>query len=377
MKIGILGTGAVGRSLAARLNDLGHYVMIGTRAPRKTLARAHVDAQGIPPFQVWYDEHPGVQLGSFRAAAAHGELVVNATPGAVSLDALRLVDDADLNGKVLLDVANPLDFSHGMPPALLMCNSDSLAEQIQRLLPGARVVKALNTVNASVMVHPQDVGDGDHTVFVSGNNEDAKATVAALLRSFGWTDIVDLGDITTARGAEMLLAMWLRLYGVLHTPATTSKSCAESTRRQCDEAAGRSGTRGAPRRWRIHRAPPVTALRSLRGAEQPQARRAVSARTPSSETLGRRCCMPSAVPLHAPPIWSSGEQLFQAERRFGWLRRWASRSLTRSQRNSAVVVSAPNFCGWTDVLSGVIVAEALVLPLPGHPRPGITGVASR
>jgi len=218
MKVGILGTATVGRTLAARLGQLGHDVMNGTRDPKATQARSDADMYGNPPFRIWSEDHPDIGLGSFAEAAAHGDIVINATAGGAYLEVVRLVGEGNLEGKVLLDVANPLDTSQGMPPPLLMSNTDSLAEQIQRLLPGARVVKSLNTVNAAVMVDPGRVGGGDHSVFLSGNDADAKATVADLLRSFGWTDIIDLGDITTARGPEMLLAVWLRLLGVLRTP---------------------------------------------------------------------------------------------------------------------------------------------------------------
>ena len=218
MNVGILGTGIVGRTLAGRLGELGHDVMSGTRDAEETLARTDGDMYGNPPFRVWHEEHPQVRLGSFGEAAAHGEIVVNATAGGVSLHALRLAEERNLEGKILVDVANPLDFSRGMPPSLSVSNTDSLAEQIQRTFPGARVVKALNTMTALVMVDPGRVGSGDHTVFVSGNDADAKATVVHLLRNFGWADIIDLGDITTARGPEMLLPIWLRLFGVLQTP---------------------------------------------------------------------------------------------------------------------------------------------------------------
>jgi 8-hydroxy-5-deazaflavin:NADPH oxidoreductase len=124
----------------------------------------------------------------------------------------------NLDGKILVDVSNPLDFSAGMPPSLFVSNTDSLGERIQAQLPGVRVVKALNTVNASVMVDPGQLADGDHHVFLSGNDAGAKQAVADLLRDrFGWRHVLDLGDISTARGAEMLMPMWLRLMGSLGT----------------------------------------------------------------------------------------------------------------------------------------------------------------
>jgi predicted dinucleotide-binding enzyme len=218
MRIGILGSGVVGKTIAARLASLDHVMMVGTRDPEETLSRTEPDAYGNPPFSAWQQEHPDIGLGTFAEAAAHGETVVNATAGAVSLEALELAGENNLNGKVLIDLANPLNFSEGRPPTLSVSNTDSLGEQIQRRLPGAKVVKTLNTINAYVMVDPDQLAGADHSVFVSGDDPDAKAKVGELLRSFGWTDIIDLGDITTARGTEMLLPIWVRLFGVLQKP---------------------------------------------------------------------------------------------------------------------------------------------------------------
>jgi predicted dinucleotide-binding enzyme len=218
MKVGVLGTGTVGQTIAARLIELGDDVAIGTRDVEQTLARSEPDFFGSPPFRVWHQEHPQARLGPFAEAAAHGEIVVNATSGGASLEALGLAGAANLDGKVLIDVANPLDFSQGMPPSLFVKDTDSLGEQIQRAFPQARVVKSLNTMTARVMVHPEAVAGGDHTVFVCGNDPAAKATVIALLQRFGWADIIDLGDITSARGTEMVLPIWLRLMGALQTP---------------------------------------------------------------------------------------------------------------------------------------------------------------
>ena len=219
MNIGIMGTGIVGKTLAVKLAEVGHAVMIGTRDPAETLARTDPDRYGNPPFRVWLQRHPAVKLGSFAEAAAHGKIVVNATNGAVSLDALRAAGEAHLNGKVLMDIANPLEVSQGMPPSLFVSNTDSLGEQIQRAFPQVRLVKTLNTMNAYVMANPRQLADGDHHVFVSGNDADAKAQVTGLLKDgFGWKHVIDLGDITTARGPEMILPIWLRLLGALQTP---------------------------------------------------------------------------------------------------------------------------------------------------------------
>jgi predicted dinucleotide-binding enzyme len=157
--------------------------------------------------------------GTFADAAEFGELVINATAGGASLEALQAAGAENLAGKVLVDVANPLDFGGGMPPTLSVCNDDSLGERIQAAFPDAKVVKALNTVNAGVMVEPDALRDSTN-VFVCGNDAGAKAQVIELLETFGWLsgDIIDLGDIGAARGAEMYLPLWLRLMGALGTP---------------------------------------------------------------------------------------------------------------------------------------------------------------
>jgi 8-hydroxy-5-deazaflavin:NADPH oxidoreductase len=223
MRLGILGTGAVGKTLAAGLNGMGHEVMVGTRDPGETMSRADPDQFGNPPFSAWRREHPEVELGTFDEAAAHGEMVVNATSGVVSLEALEVAGEENLNGKVLVDVSNPLDFSQGMPPTLSVSNTDSLGEQIQRRFVDARVVKTLHTMNAYLMVDPAQLAGADHTVFVCGDDAEAKAEVTELLRGFGWTDILDLGDISAARGTEMLMPLWLRLFGALQKPVFNYK----------------------------------------------------------------------------------------------------------------------------------------------------------
>jgi predicted dinucleotide-binding enzyme len=223
MRFGILGTGVVGKTIAARLAGLGHEVMVGTRDPGETMSRTESDQYGNPPFSAWQQEHPEVKLGTFGEAATHAEMVVNATAGIVRLEALDMAGEENLNGKVLIDVSNPLDFSKGMPPTLSVSNTDSLGEQIQRRFPEAKVVKTLHTMNAYLMVDPAQLARGDHTVFVCGDDAEAKDKVTELLRSFGWTDILDLGDISTARGTEMLLPIWLRLFGALQKPVFNIK----------------------------------------------------------------------------------------------------------------------------------------------------------
>jgi 8-hydroxy-5-deazaflavin:NADPH oxidoreductase len=207
MRIGILGTGVVGKTLATKLAKLGHHVHMGSRSAGGEKARA------------WIKEAGGKSSeGTFADAAAHGELVFNCTSGMASLEALRAAGAKNLEGKTLIDVANPLDFSKGMPPTLSVCNTDSLGEQIQRAFPTAHVVKSLNTVSANVMVNPSII-PGVHDMFVSGNDAKAKAQVIDLLKTgFGWKEVIDLGDITGARAQEMYLALWVRLFMKLQTP---------------------------------------------------------------------------------------------------------------------------------------------------------------
>ena len=206
MRIGILGTGVVGQTLGTRLVQLGHDVKLGSRSATNEKAAEWVASAG---------EH--ATQGTFADAAVFGEIVFNCTGGMVSLDALNQAGRDNLKGKVLVDVSNPLDFSRGFPPTLSVCNTDSMGEQIQRAFPEARVVKALNTMTAAVMVKPSAL-PGDHEVFLCGNDADAKTRVTELLRSFGWRGVLDLGDITGSRGMEMILPIWLRLMGTLKTP---------------------------------------------------------------------------------------------------------------------------------------------------------------
>jgi 8-hydroxy-5-deazaflavin:NADPH oxidoreductase len=223
VRLGVLGTGVVGKTITARLAGMEHEVMVGTRNPEATLSRTEPDQFGNPPFSDWQQEHPVVELGTFGEAAAYGEMVVNATSGVVSLEALKMAGEENLNGKILIDISNSLDFSQGMPPTLSVSNTDSLGEQIQRRFPEAKVVKTLHTMNAYLMVDPTQLAGADHTVFVSGDSAEAKETVTDLLRRMGWTDIIDLGDITTARATEMLLPLWLRLFGALQKPVFNFK----------------------------------------------------------------------------------------------------------------------------------------------------------
>jgi len=223
MRTAVLGTGMVGRAVASRLAELGHDVVVGTRDVTVTMGRNEPDGMGNPPFRIWVEEHPLVRIAAYAEAAAASEIVVNATNGAGSIAALTAAGETNLAGKVLVDIANPLDTSAGLPPTLFVKDTDSLGEQIQRAFPAAKVVKALNTMTAYLMVDPKQLAGGDFSVFLSGDDPGAKATVADLLRSFGHTDVIDLGDITTARGAEMVMPIWLRLWGALGTPMFSFK----------------------------------------------------------------------------------------------------------------------------------------------------------
>ena len=202
MKYGVLGTGMVGRAISNRLAELGHEVMIGTRDPSRSREK-------LKSLQ------DTVKAGTFAQAAAFGEILFNVTGGAVSLEALRMAGQANMKDKVLVDISNPLDFSKGMPPSLLVSNTDSLGEQIQRAFPDTKVVKSLNTVTAAIMVNPRVVAGGDHDMFVCGNDAVAKEVVTGILKEFGWSHITDLGDLTAARAMEMYLPLWLRLWGAL------------------------------------------------------------------------------------------------------------------------------------------------------------------
>lgn len=223
MRIAVLGTGMVGQAYAGRLVELGHQVTVGTRDVAATMARSEPDAMGAAPYPQFAAANPAVSLATLAEAAESAELIVNALLGVAVLEALRAAGPRNLAGKVLLDVSNPLDFSHGMPPTLFVKDTDSLGEQIQREFPETKVVKALNIISAPVQTRPRQLADGDFSTFVSGDDPEAKRTVTALMTEMGHTDIIDLGDITTARGQEMMLPIWLRLFGALGTPILAFK----------------------------------------------------------------------------------------------------------------------------------------------------------
>jgi predicted dinucleotide-binding enzyme len=198
MQIAILGTGAVGPALGKGLSALGHQVTIGTRDPEQTKAR---------------DEWAGIDLPLAAYQDLDADLFINATNGRASLQALQAVGEA-LSGKVVIDTSNALDFSQGFPPSLFVSNTDSLAEQLQRELPEARLVKMFNTINNQVMINPRGL-ESETTIFVAGNDPAARQTAASLAAELGWTDIFDLGDLTAARALEMYLPLWVRILSQL------------------------------------------------------------------------------------------------------------------------------------------------------------------
>jgi predicted dinucleotide-binding enzyme len=214
MKIAVLGTGTVGDTIGTKLVDLGHAVMMGSRTADNEKAKAFVNKN-----------NGKANAGTFADAAAFGELIINCTAGGGSIEALKLAGTSNLSGKIIMDIANALDFSKGMPPSLSVVNTTSLAEEIQKAFPDTKVVKALNTMWCGIMVNPGMINGGDHSTFVCGNDADAKAQVKDLLKSFGWHEknILDLGDLTAARGTEMYLPLWLRIYGATNNGAFNIK----------------------------------------------------------------------------------------------------------------------------------------------------------
>jgi len=207
-KIAVLGTGIVGDTIGSKLIGLGHTVAMGSRTPNNEKALAFTT------------KHNGKAIaGTFTDAAAYGQIIFNCTKGIGSIDALTLAGENNLKDKIIVDISNPLDFSKGMPPTLTLSNTNSLGEEIQKTFPSSKVVKTLNTMWCGLMVHPGLLNEGDHNVFISGNDQSAKEEVTEILKSFGWLgkNIIDLGDITSARATEMYLAMWVRMLGVLNT----------------------------------------------------------------------------------------------------------------------------------------------------------------
>ncbi|WP_438445140.1 NADPH-dependent F420 reductase [Gorillibacterium sp. sgz5001074] len=204
MKIGFIGSGNVGQSLGRVLVQQGYDVKLGAR-----------DLSKLRIWQESFGANERASVGTYREAAEHGEIIFNVTPGAVSLEALQSVGRVALAGKILIDVALPLVFANG-ELGLSVPHNDSLGEQIQRAFPDTKVVKTLNTVTSALMIHPYQLAEGQHDMFIGGNDVDAKKQVSEYLRKwFGWKNILDLGDISSARATEGLLLLTSRIYGAL------------------------------------------------------------------------------------------------------------------------------------------------------------------
>jgi predicted dinucleotide-binding enzyme len=205
MRFGVLGTGMAGTTIGSKLVELGHEVRLGSRTPGGNAATAWVEKAGENASQ-----------GALADAAAFGEIVLNCTAGAGSLEALRAAGEENLAGKLLIDIANPLDDQGDSRPRLSVCNDDSLGEQIQRAFPGTRVVKGLNTMNCEVMVNPGLV-EGEHVAYLCGDDRSAKAEATRILGEFGWPAerVIDLGGISAARGTEALILLWLPIARLL------------------------------------------------------------------------------------------------------------------------------------------------------------------
>ncbi|MBK6566962.1 MAG: NAD(P)-binding domain-containing protein [Saprospiraceae bacterium] len=214
MKVAVFGTGTVGDTIGSKLIDLGHTVMMGSRTRDNEKAKNFVAKNGEK-----------AKNGTFSEAAEFGDIIFNCTAGVASLEALRSGEEKNLAGKIIVDISNPLDFSKGMPPSLAVVNTNSLGEEIQKTFPQSKVVKTLNTMWCGIMVNPAMINGGDHNVFVCGNDTSAKEEVTNILTSFGWKDknILDLGDITKARGTEMYLPLWLSIYGATSNGAFNIK----------------------------------------------------------------------------------------------------------------------------------------------------------
>jgi 8-hydroxy-5-deazaflavin:NADPH oxidoreductase len=218
MKITILGTGMVGKAHAAKLSGLGHRVTIGTRDVEKTMHNTNKDMSGESSIADWLKEHDLVLLKAFGESIADADIVINCLNGHATLKVMPTLVE-QLKGKTLIDVANPLEFPEGQPPYAFISNTGSLGEQVQAMLPDTKVVKAFNTITAALMVDPSLAADGNHNLFIAGNDESARREIARFAQDiYGWKNVIDLGDMVAARGTESLLLIWLRLWGVLQTP---------------------------------------------------------------------------------------------------------------------------------------------------------------
>ena len=214
MKVAVFGTGMVGDAIGPKLIERGHTVMMGYRTRDNEKSKNYVAKNGKK-----------AKNGTLSEAAELGDIIFNYTAGVASLEALRSGEQKNLAGKIIVDISNPLDFSKGMPPSLAVVNTNSLGEEIQKTFHQSKVVKTLNTMWCGIMVNPAMINAGDHNVFVFGNDTSAKEEVTNILTSFGWKDknILDLGDITKARGTEMYLPLWLSIYGATSNGAFNIK----------------------------------------------------------------------------------------------------------------------------------------------------------
>ncbi len=201
-RVGVLGSGEVGRRLAAGFSSRGHDVMIGSRDPGKPELREWLSGDGA-----------GIKAGTFAEAAAHGELLVLAVLGSAAEEAIADAGPESFSGKVVIDAMNPLDFSGGFPPSLSITGEDSLGERVQRALPDASVVKAFNTIGSPYFVDPC-FSEGQATMLIAGDDEDAKRTVGDALADFGWSDVVDIGGIEGSRELEAICIAWVKIGGL-------------------------------------------------------------------------------------------------------------------------------------------------------------------
>lgn len=211
MKIGILGTGGVGRTLAAKLVSDGHEVVIGTRNVEDTLAKNKPDAMGSPAYKEWQNNNPKVKLTTFAEATKFGEIIILATFGDVTKNAIDLAGKENFNGKIVIDTTNPLDFSKGVPPGFTVTLGNSLGEQIQKHIPNTKVVKAFNTIGAHIMVNAKRE-EGVPDLLIAGNDDSAKKQFSELINNWGWNSIIDMGDISQSYWLEANAMLWIN-YG--------------------------------------------------------------------------------------------------------------------------------------------------------------------
>jgi predicted dinucleotide-binding enzyme len=218
MKIAVFGTGDVGQAIGTKLVSLGHEVTLGSRTATNEKAKAWAEKTGAK-----------AKVGTYADAVKGADFVFNCTLGTGTIEALKMAGEGALDGKIVVDLSNPLDFSKGMPPSLFIGNTDSLGEAVQRTFPKAKVVKTLNTMWNGLMVNPRLLPD-THVNYVCGNDAGAKAQVKDLLKTFGWKDeeLMDLGDLTAARATEAVLPIWLRVYGATKNGAFNFKVVAKT-----------------------------------------------------------------------------------------------------------------------------------------------------